>query len=133
MSEIPHPPMVDTMQRLAARAAARPGSVRFIHLNHSTPALHDAGLASHVGADDTYTVTDPLSGDELPGVYLLVTGTKAQLPTIRAHFEAVKGPGVRTFLVRETRGAQIPLTLARAASGNPRPASSRPYLKENRA
>ncbi len=41
-AEIPHPPMKDTMQRLAAIAAARPGRIRFIHLNHSNPALHGA-------------------------------------------------------------------------------------------
>jgi len=44
MSEIPHPPMVDSMERLADRAA----SVRFIHFNHTNPALRDAALRSDV-------------------------------------------------------------------------------------
>ena len=36
-----HPPMVDTMQRLEERARKSPGSIRFIHLNHTNPALSD--------------------------------------------------------------------------------------------
>lgn len=39
-AEIPHPPMVDTMRRLRDVAARRPGLVRFLHLNHTNPALH---------------------------------------------------------------------------------------------
>ena len=38
-----HPPMVDSMARLADRAKARPGSVRFIHLNHTNPILDPEG------------------------------------------------------------------------------------------
>lgn len=41
LEEIPHPPMVVTMRLLAARARARPGSIRFVHLNHTNPALRD--------------------------------------------------------------------------------------------
>lgn len=48
IEEVPHPPMVDTMARLADRAAARPGSIRFIHLNHSNPALTDPAMRAEI-------------------------------------------------------------------------------------
>ena len=41
---IPHPPMTDTMQRLESIARERPGVVRFIHLNHTNPVLHEPAL-----------------------------------------------------------------------------------------
>jgi pyrroloquinoline quinone biosynthesis protein B len=44
LAEIRHPLMVDTMERLAEQAKVRPGSIRFIHLNHTNPALHDVTL-----------------------------------------------------------------------------------------
>ncbi|MAG36462.1 MAG: pyrroloquinoline quinone biosynthesis protein PqqB [Dehalococcoidia bacterium] len=44
LSEIPHPPMVDTMRRLADQAKQHPGSFRFIHLNHTNPAMRDTAL-----------------------------------------------------------------------------------------
>jgi pyrroloquinoline quinone biosynthesis protein B len=37
LAEIPHPPMVDTMQRLNHQAREAPGRFRFLHLNHSNP------------------------------------------------------------------------------------------------
>ena len=49
-AEIPHPTMVDTMARLADRAAARPGSIRFLHLNHTNPAFHRGPIAESVAA-----------------------------------------------------------------------------------
>jgi pyrroloquinoline quinone biosynthesis protein B len=42
--EIPHPPIVTTVEQLGAAAHARPGAFRFVHLNHSNPLLHDAAL-----------------------------------------------------------------------------------------
>jgi pyrroloquinoline quinone biosynthesis protein B len=48
LAEIPHPLMVDTMERLAARAQTRPGSLRFIHLNHTNPALWDPGIRARI-------------------------------------------------------------------------------------
>lgn len=48
--EIPHPPMVDTMARLAELAESRPGAVRFLHLNHTNPAWNDPDLAAEVDA-----------------------------------------------------------------------------------
>lgn len=48
LSEIPHPPMVKTMERLAYRAQEQPGSIRFIHLNHTNPALHDGTIQSQI-------------------------------------------------------------------------------------
>jgi pyrroloquinoline quinone biosynthesis protein B len=48
LREIPHPPMTDTMERLAQRARRHPGSLRFLHLNHTNPALHDADLRADV-------------------------------------------------------------------------------------
>jgi len=41
LSEIPHPPMVVTMERLENLALEQPGRFRFIHLNHTNPALRD--------------------------------------------------------------------------------------------
>ena len=41
LSEIPHPPMVVTMEKLADLAKKFPGRFRFIHLNHTNPALFD--------------------------------------------------------------------------------------------
>ncbi len=49
-AEIPHPPMVDTMRRLADVARAAPGRVRFIHLNHTNPAFNDPTLAGEINA-----------------------------------------------------------------------------------
>jgi pyrroloquinoline quinone biosynthesis protein B len=39
LTEIPHPRMIDTMDRLAGFAAGHRGTVRFIHLNHTNRAL----------------------------------------------------------------------------------------------
>lgn len=50
LAEIRHPPMVRTMELLAERAKARPGTIRFIHLNHTNPALHDGAVRSRVEA-----------------------------------------------------------------------------------
>jgi pyrroloquinoline quinone biosynthesis protein B len=50
LREIPHPPMTDTMQRLAGFARERPGAVRFLHLNHTNPALRDPALRARIGA-----------------------------------------------------------------------------------
>jgi pyrroloquinoline quinone biosynthesis protein B len=49
-AEIPHPPMVDTMARLAEAARASPGRIRFIHLNHSNPAWNEPGLGAEIEA-----------------------------------------------------------------------------------
>lgn len=49
-AEIPHPPMVETMQRLADVARRRPGAFRFIHLNHTNPAWNDAELRAQIEA-----------------------------------------------------------------------------------
>ena len=38
---IPHPPMIDSMDRFADRVQRTPGMIRFIHLNHTNPALHE--------------------------------------------------------------------------------------------
>ncbi len=50
LDEIPHPPMVRTMEWLADRAAAAPGALRFLHFNHTNPVLRDAQAASAVRA-----------------------------------------------------------------------------------
>ena len=49
-AEIPHPPMLDTMARLAEVAREHPGRVRFIHLNHTNPAWNEAGLRAAIEA-----------------------------------------------------------------------------------
>jgi len=43
MKEIPHPFIVETMARLAALPLAQKNKVRFIHLNHTNPALRRNG------------------------------------------------------------------------------------------
>ena len=44
LSEIPHPPMVVTMEILQESALREPGRFLFIHLNHTNPALFDAKI-----------------------------------------------------------------------------------------
>ncbi len=46
MSQIPHPFIAETMTRLAPLPAAERGKVRFIHLNHTNPALDENGEAA---------------------------------------------------------------------------------------
>lgn len=46
LSEIPHPPMVVTMEKLQESALREPGRFRFIHLNHTNPALTDTSIRS---------------------------------------------------------------------------------------
>jgi len=50
LAEIRHPLMRDTMQRLAAFARAHPGAVRFLHLNHTNPALRDEAVRASIAA-----------------------------------------------------------------------------------
>lgn len=50
LDEIPHPLMTRTMDRLQEQAEAHPGRLRFLHLNHTNPALHDAGLRAQIEA-----------------------------------------------------------------------------------
>jgi pyrroloquinoline quinone biosynthesis protein B len=44
LAEVRHPMMTRTMDLLAETARQRPGAIRFIHLNHTNPALHDVRL-----------------------------------------------------------------------------------------
>ena len=44
IEEIPHPPIVVTMELFGERARRAPGSLRFIHLNHTNPALRDRAI-----------------------------------------------------------------------------------------
>ena len=41
---IPHPLMVQTMDQLKDLAISKPGMMRFIHLNHTNPAMHDLSV-----------------------------------------------------------------------------------------
>ena len=47
---IPHPPMIDSMERFSKHVERNPGSIRFIHLNHTNPALHDDTVIEEVNA-----------------------------------------------------------------------------------
>ncbi|MEO0478835.1 MAG: MBL fold metallo-hydrolase [Planctomycetota bacterium] len=49
-SEVPHPLMLRTMDLLQERVAERPGSVQFLHLNHTNQVLHDEELRAEVRA-----------------------------------------------------------------------------------
>ena len=46
--EVPHPPMIRTMELLQAMGRESPGRVRFIHLNHTNPALNDQDLQDEI-------------------------------------------------------------------------------------
>ena len=48
LSRIPHPFVGETMELLADRASAAPGTLRLMHFNHSNPVLHDSSLAESV-------------------------------------------------------------------------------------
>ncbi|MBT6270540.1 MAG: hypothetical protein HOI88_09385 [Phycisphaerae bacterium] len=48
MSKIPHPMMIDTMHRLKAFAKENPGTIRFIHLNHTNPAFIDHEIQAKI-------------------------------------------------------------------------------------
>ncbi|MBL8751863.1 MAG: MBL fold metallo-hydrolase [Planctomycetes bacterium] len=48
LAEIPHPLMARTMELLGERARRRPGTLRFLHMNHSNPVLHDAALRARI-------------------------------------------------------------------------------------
>lgn len=50
LDEIRHPLMTRTMQRLGEAARRQPGKLRFIHLNHTNPALHDPAVRAQVEA-----------------------------------------------------------------------------------
>jgi pyrroloquinoline quinone biosynthesis protein B len=50
LAEIRHPLMTRTMALLADRARARPGTLRFLHCNHTNPVLHDPALRARVEA-----------------------------------------------------------------------------------
>jgi pyrroloquinoline quinone biosynthesis protein B len=49
-AEIRHPLIVRTMERLAGVARERPGAIRFLHLNHSNPALWHAAVRARIEA-----------------------------------------------------------------------------------
>jgi pyrroloquinoline quinone biosynthesis protein B len=63
MAEIPHPFIVETMQRLAALPAAEKGKVRFIHLNHTNPALRPESEAARAIAKAGFRVA--IEGERL--------------------------------------------------------------------
>ena len=46
--EVPHPPMIRTMELLEEMGRESPGRVRFIHLNHTNPALNDQDLQDRI-------------------------------------------------------------------------------------
>jgi pyrroloquinoline quinone biosynthesis protein B len=48
MAEIPHPFILETMQRLASLPVAEKNKVRFIHLNHTNPALRSGSPAVQI-------------------------------------------------------------------------------------
>ena len=50
MALVQHPFITETMAALRDDAAARPGRFRFIHLNHTNPALHDSGIRREIEA-----------------------------------------------------------------------------------
>lgn len=49
-STIAHPPIVETMELLSSRAKNKPGSVRFIHVNHTNPVITDRKIQEGMSA-----------------------------------------------------------------------------------
>ncbi len=64
LSKIPHPFMAETMELLADRAAGSPGSLRFMHFNHTNPVLHDRDLANVV-VERGFAIAEVGDGDQL--------------------------------------------------------------------
>ncbi|MHC4990622.1 MAG: MBL fold metallo-hydrolase [Planctomycetota bacterium] len=60
MSGIPHPFIAETMERFEARPAAERARVRFIHLNHTNPALRPDGDARRRIEASGFRVADEL-------------------------------------------------------------------------
>lgn len=50
LNEIRHPLITRTMDKLADVARAHPGRIRFLHLNHTNPALHDESIRAEMRA-----------------------------------------------------------------------------------
>jgi len=50
LSEIRHPMILRTMDMLADVAREHPGRIRFLHLNHTNPALHDEQIRASITA-----------------------------------------------------------------------------------
>ena len=49
MSEVPHPFIVESLARFAGLPASERAKIRFIHLNHSNPALRaDSGARRRI-------------------------------------------------------------------------------------
>ena len=48
MTKIPHPMMIDTMNRLSQFASEHDGAIRFIHLNHTNPAFSDSEIQLNI-------------------------------------------------------------------------------------
>jgi pyrroloquinoline quinone biosynthesis protein B len=48
LAEIRHPLMTRTMELLGDVARRRPGALRFLHLNHTNPALHDPAVRQRI-------------------------------------------------------------------------------------
>lgn len=56
MSEIPHPFIEETMDRLSALSQSERSKVTFIHLNHTNPAANPAGPEAHLIRSAGYSV-----------------------------------------------------------------------------
>lgn len=48
LGKIRHPLILRTMELLGDVAKQRPGTIRFLHLNHTNPALHDAAVRAQI-------------------------------------------------------------------------------------
>ena len=51
MAQVRHPFITETMGALGAEAKKQPGRFRFIHLNHTNPALHDTRIRARIEAN----------------------------------------------------------------------------------
>jgi pyrroloquinoline quinone biosynthesis protein B len=58
MSEIPHPFIVESMQRFSALPATERAKIQFIHLNHSNPGLQPASQAARSIRDQGFGIAE---------------------------------------------------------------------------
>lgn len=87
MAEIPHPFIEESMQRFARLPAAERAKIRFIHLNHTNPALDPRSAASREILDRGYGLAVEGTAVELGVARDPALRTSAQQPHRRAEYD----------------------------------------------
>ena len=60
MADIPHPFIVESMQRFESLPAQEKAKIHFIHLNHTNPALQAGSAAREAVTDGGFSVAGEL-------------------------------------------------------------------------